>query len=468
MKHLSVDSALSRFESFRPNIQTPQVQANSAAKAMTPKFIRRDLPPRPEALNSPEALLQEPASEHRLHASASLHPEALLQHQGDGIKGPKGIKGLTGDGGPIGAVGPPGGKGNQGAQGPQGIKGMMGPMGLSGPKGFKGQKGLKGNAGMPFNQSCSWSDWGAWTVCSRTCGSGIQRQERSVAVQQQGMGAACAGHSFSTQRCNTASCPLSFQACIWGSWQAWQACPATCTTVESSSSSQGANVQRRERWIQTHAQAGGAGCAPSVCSSGGGMCMSIDFQACNTVPCPQKPVNCEWGSWASWGVCSMTCGPGVQRQERNVTVFPMFNGTNCQGLTYNFTGCNKGDCPNYVTNCTWGNWFDWEACTTTCGGGQRQRDRFVQIYPQNGGLDCNDPSINGGITGSFNIEQCNTAPCVTTTVPTTTLSTTTPMKFWVELIDPEPGRNQRGYLGFRERRKESGLAFRHSEFRFGS
>lgn len=141
----------------------------------------------------------------------------------------------------------------------------------------------------------------------------------------------------------------------------------------------------------------------------------------------------------------MTCGDGVKRRERVVTTYPQFNGKNCPELSYDFLPCNLGACPSYAVNCVWGDWFAWDVCTVSCGGGRQQRDRYVQTYPQNGGLDCNDASVRGVTTGSFQSNACNTANCAVAIETTTTTTVTTPMQFWVELIDPEPG--QPGFPG---------------------
>lgn len=441
---------------------------------MTPKLLRRNLPPRPEALNSPEALLQEPSQLYRSRPSALLSPEALLQRNARGIRagiGNKGPKGPTGPIGPKASAGPKGQVGAPGPQGPSGIKGLQGFIGPPGPKGFKGQKGLKGLAGIPFSQDCQWSDWGSWTACSQTCTvngqAGIKRAERSVAVQAQGNGTSCTGSSYKNQSCSTDACPSFMVHCSWGSWQDWQPCPATCTTTPTASSNQGTNIQRRERWIATHAQGGGnlcnssttVGCTmymnPIILLSGAGImqgasrsappsCNSLDFQVCATQACPAKPINCVWGNWDNWGVCSMTCGSGMKRQERNVTQYPQFNGSNCIGNTYNTMACLDRDCKVFARNCTWGQWFAWDICSAPCGGGMQQRDRYVAQYPQNGGKDCNDPSNIGSNgnnkLGSYERQACNTDPCATTTLGVITTTTpAAPPIFWVELIDPEPG-----------------------------
>eukprot|EP00117_Sycon_ciliatum_P039828 scpid16353/ scgid29370/ CUB and sushi domain-containing protein 3; CUB and sushi multiple domains protein 3 len=138
-----------------------------------------------------------------------------------GYAGPKGFKGSTGATGLVGEQGAKGARGDVGPQGGDGDKGMtgdMGPVGLDGAEGAKGEQGpyiekvritetdscAAGNNGKvkfdPFlrklyfcdgndwlcvksqvcDEPCRASDWGEFTACSATCGSGTRTRYRYI------------------------------------------------------------------------------------------------------------------------------------------------------------------------------------------------------------------------------------------------------------------------------------------------
>ncbi len=54
-----------------------------------------------------------------------------------------------------------------------------------------------------------WSDWTAWTKCSRTCGNGTQSHTRTCTnPRPSGGGLTCIGIARETQFCNTDPCPI--------------------------------------------------------------------------------------------------------------------------------------------------------------------------------------------------------------------------------------------------------------------
>jgi len=56
-------------------------------------------------------------------------------------------------------------------------------------------------------------------------------------------------------------------------------------------------------------------------------------------------------------------------------------GLPCTDETREVQACNEQQCEPDV-NCAWGEWTAWGACTKTCGGGQKQRDRGVVTAPR--------------------------------------------------------------------------------------
>ncbi|KAK3095044.1 hypothetical protein FSP39_009582, partial [Pinctada imbricata] len=224
-----------------------------------------------------------------------------------------------------------------------------------------------------------WGNWGAWGSCTVTCGGGTQDRSRQCTnpAPQYG-GANCAGSGSSRQDCNTHHCPIDG---AWGGWGSWGSCTVTC----------GGGIQNRVRSCDSPApQYGGAAC-PSFSSS---------TQSCNTHNCP---IDGAWGSWASWGTCSLTCGGGTQDRSRTCTnPAPQYGGANCPNSATSRQDCNTQNCP---IDGAWSSWGAWGTCTVTCGGGTQVKTRScTNPTPQYGGAIC---------TGADSATQdCNTQVCI--------------------------------------------------------
>ncbi|CAB3997367.1 Hypothetical predicted protein [Paramuricea clavata] len=72
-----------------------------------------------------------------------------------------------------------------------------------------------------------WSDWGNWTMCSETCGEGLQLRFRSCTnPKPQFGGRDCKGAREDKQDCmETEHCPIDGD---WGEWGSWASCSVTC------------------------------------------------------------------------------------------------------------------------------------------------------------------------------------------------------------------------------------------------
>eukprot|EP00405_Crypthecodinium_cohnii_P058311 CAMPEP_0206623536 /NCGR_PEP_ID=MMETSP0325_2-20121206/63533_1 /ASSEMBLY_ACC=CAM_ASM_000347 /TAXON_ID=2866 /ORGANISM="Crypthecodinium cohnii, Strain Seligo" /LENGTH=376 /DNA_ID=CAMNT_0054147217 /DNA_START=247 /DNA_END=1377 /DNA_ORIENTATION=+ len=138
-----------------------------------------------------------------------------------GNRGLPGLPGLIGQPGQKGHPGPPGERGHRGEfgavgdPGPAGPKGPPGPPGRNGQRGGPGSRGTIGEPGWPalgFDKTvdCVWDEWRDWTLCSRSCGGGWMRRERSVAVYPQSsttaLGADCVGARFENKECGDFDC----------------------------------------------------------------------------------------------------------------------------------------------------------------------------------------------------------------------------------------------------------------------
>lgn len=58
-------------------------------------------------------------------------------------------------------------------------------------------------------------------------------------------------------------------------------------------------------------------------------------------------VNGNWGSWSSYGSCSVTCGSGTQSKTRSCSnPAPAYNGAACSGSSTHSQACTKSACPS--------------------------------------------------------------------------------------------------------------------------
>ena len=57
--------------------------------------------------------------------------------------------------------------------------------------------------------NCAWSNWGKFSECNKSCGSGDGSQERTrtIVTASQNGGKACDGSNKDTRNCNNGGCP---------------------------------------------------------------------------------------------------------------------------------------------------------------------------------------------------------------------------------------------------------------------
>jgi hypothetical protein len=213
--------------------------------------------------------------------------------------------------------------------------------------------------------SCIVSTWSSWTACSATCGSGTHTRSRTATTDAACGGTPCPTLSDSAT-CSTAACATDCQLSMWSNWST---CSQTCGTGE----------QRRTRSVVVPPANGGAACGALTESQN----------------CTQPACACAVSDWSTWTPCTTTCGAGMTSRSRNVTMAA----SDCPALS-DSKACNPGVCPR---DCAVGAWATWSACSATCGGGRRERTRFVTQMPAGNGAAC--PL---DLTQS---EQCNTDAC---------------------------------------------------------
>ena len=201
---------------------------------------------------------------------------------------------------------------------------------------------------------CKIGSFGAWSTCSKSCGSGFQRRSRTN-VQPLNGGARCP-HTAETRPCNHGPCPIH---CTVRAFSAWTTCTKSC----------GTGTQSRSRSIKNHARHGGYVC-PYL----------AETRSCNSQACPEDcVVDSTWGRWTA---CTKSCGGGYQRRSRSHTE-PKFGGVACPHYAET-RACNTHSCP---TNCVVGTFGAWSTCSQSCGIGSQQRSR-THVEPRFGGKAC--------------------------------------------------------------------------------
>lgn len=234
-------------------------------------------------------------------------------------------------------------------------------------------------------QDCSWSAWSEWAAC--TC-TGIQEHHRSIQTHFNHCGKPCIGPKVETRSCNP-DCENKKVDCAWTAWTEWNACTTTC----------GGGQQERTRAQDVVAQFGGTVCEGSA----------RDIRPCGHGLC-EEPIPCRMSEWDEWSDCSASCGMGERFRRRVIVQHPAYDGASCEGGLTQLEGCTSpGDCCT-VKHCKWGQWSDFSACSVTCGGGYKTRDRQVVQSPSCGGKLCEALPMAESVP--CNMEECSALGCV--------------------------------------------------------
>uniref|UniRef100_A0A8C4WPB5 G-protein coupled receptors family 2 profile 1 domain-containing protein n=1 Tax=Eptatretus burgeri TaxID=7764 RepID=A0A8C4WPB5_EPTBU len=137
-----------------------------------------------------------------------------------------------------------------------------------------------------------WAEWGTWTRCSVTCGSGTRQHGRDCVSPVHG-GAECTGQWSETQSCTASPCPVHG---VWSPWATWTHCSASC----------GPGIRRRSRRCLGPHQ-------------GGRPCLGVreETDTCLQPSCPEAHEVCEeemaegllWGKSHAGRTTQRRCPP---------------------------------------------------------------------------------------------------------------------------------------------------------------
>mmetsp|Transcript_139273 Transcript_139273/g.445223 ORF Transcript_139273/g.445223 Transcript_139273/m.445223 type:complete len:1685 (-) Transcript_139273:136-5190(-) len=222
---------------------------------------------------------------------------------------------------------------------------------------------------------CLFENWHDWGFCTD---DRLSFRQRLVRQQPGYLGNLCMGALKEARPCD-----LQVEDCSLSAWSPWDPCDRAC----------GGGQQQRHREVSAAASNGGQECEDSL----------VETRGCNINPC--EDVACEVSEWSDWNRCSAICGAGQRFRHRDLTQMPSDGSLGCTMDLSQVEACEgeRMDCLS-VVDCSWGGWSTWGACSCSCDGGQRNRDRHIATMPSIGGKPC-------AAGDQEQVEACNTQPC---------------------------------------------------------
>lgn len=170
-----------------------------------------------------------------------------------------------------------------------------------------------------------WSEWGEWSRCSVSCGSGWRRRSRTCSrPSPRNGGAECTGCEEDTERCADWPCPETRRLTPWTPWL------AVNSTVKGSTV-----VQRRFR-----AECVATGDRDDPLRTGG---WRHEERVCQDGWCGDTETS-GWSGWGEWSQCDQPCGGGKQIRRRSC------DSGSCSGVASLERPCNKEPCVGKSTS----------------------------------------------------------------------------------------------------------------------
>lgn len=293
---------------------------------------------------------------------------------------------------------------------------------------------------------CELSEWAEWTTCSKSCGVGWQARMRRVMQEAKFGGRPCAPAEIyneglvvrQTQPCNQESCDDPVP-CILSDWSGWEGCnrhspyqkfrfrdvlqtemnggkacdvslnqTAGCPEPLEDKPKPPCVFGDWSRWSECSATCGGQS-HRSRSIAGDGSCV-LPGQASRagavlkeTVACGHRECStssCSLSMWDEWSKCTSECGIGATWRKRKI--LEIGDTLGCNTALEEVKACQDKECDGI--DCLWGEWEDWNSCTSTCGGGIQRRNRIIVVSPQNGGRLCEPKD-------KYEVSACNTHSC---------------------------------------------------------
>ncbi|XP_036410900.1 SCO-spondin [Megalops cyprinoides] len=266
-------------------------------------------------------------------------------------------------------------------------------------------------------RNCSWTEWGEWGVCSRSCGVGQQQRIRTYLAPGVN-GSWCEdilGGNIESRFCNIRACRVDGG---WSRWSPWSRCDKQCgggrsIRTRSCSSPPPKNGGRKCEGEKNQVKP----CNTKPCDDGG--CPpGQEFVPCAN-ECPQRcsdlqqGIQCQGEAECQPGC---RCPPGQLQQDGSCVQTWQCDCVDALGQSWAAGGWHRDDCNNCTcadgllscTNqscsepsCVWSTWSAWAPCSTSCGMGQRTR--FRSLIPDTDGLECQFEEVQK--------KPCDPGPC---------------------------------------------------------
>ncbi|XP_055305519.1 semaphorin-5A isoform X2 [Sitodiplosis mosellana] len=235
-----------------------------------------------------------------------------------------------------------------------------------------------------------WSEWSAWSACSQTCGIAVKSRRRYCGSPEPSFGGrTCVGPDRLEMYCtNLPPCPEPRKSIDggWGPFGAWSECSQPC----------GAGFRFRRRICNDPIPDGGLDCPGCA----------IDYELCNTQPCPELQRLGPWTPWLQRISSNVSIGEHLEKRFRYMC---KLNGTDANSIKVfkakeeSRICVSDGSCHRISdenNDLGFSEWSSWSTCTKLCGGGQQFRTRICSRTERN------------SCEGSTKMTRvCNTRPC---------------------------------------------------------
>ena len=240
--------------------------------------------------------------------------------------------------------------------------------------------------------TATYSTWGNWTACSKSCGTGTQTRTRTKTMISNYDGSTCGASTTETdsRSCNATDC-CSSTTNQYGNWTNWSACSKSC----------GNGTQTRSRTYKKVSTING-----QVCQDG---LTEAQSQSCNTVDCCSSTTT-SYSDWTATSACNKACGGGTQNISRTVTKKSTYNGQVCSTSTETGTrACNTFSCCSSTRSEAITSWQNIGSCNVPnrCGTGTIQQERMVRYYSNYTGEICSTSPEYQGVACTDNSGCCN-------------------------------------------------------------
>ncbi|XP_029304398.1 semaphorin-5B-like isoform X1 [Cottoperca gobio] len=224
-----------------------------------------------------------------------------------------------------------------------------------------------------------WTAWGPWAHCSAECGGGVHSRTRTCEN-----GNSCPGCSMEYKACNLEACPEVRRNTPWTPWM-----PVNVSQDGSRQEQRFRYTCRALLPDPQQLQLGKKKMETRFCpNDGSGACQTdslVEDLVKTSRQTLSQPQGVRWGSWETWSSCSQQCSRGFRTRKRSCsTAEGRTNPSACVGSPVEYQDCNTQPCP---VSGAWSCWSSWSQCSASCGGGHYQRTRTCSNPPPASGGD---------------------------------------------------------------------------------